>query len=145
MLKVLGSNISILIKILIVFFAPIKGIIFLVALATIIDTGFGVWKAKKLKEKINSKTFRHGFVPKLISYVVGIMLVYTSDFFIINYLTKEIVSVDYIATKLIALTLISIEVKSMDESFEKVKGYSFIKEIVKMIIKAKNVKKHLQE
>jgi hypothetical protein len=73
------------------------------------------------------------------------MLVYTSDFFIINYLTKEVVSVDYIATKLIALTLISIEVKSMDESFEKVKGYSFIKEIVKMIVKAKNVKKHLQE
>jgi hypothetical protein len=145
MLKVLGSNISILIKILIVFFAPIKGIILLVALATIIDTGFGIWKAKRLKENINSKTFRHGFVPKLISYVVGIMLVYTSDFFIINYLTKEIVSVDYIATKLIALTLISIEVKSMDESFEKVKGYSFIKEIVKMIIKAKNVKKHLQE
>jgi hypothetical protein len=145
MLKVLGSNISILIKILIVFFAPIKGIIFLVALATIIDTAFGIWKAKKLKEKINSKTFRHGFVPKLISYVVGIMLVYTSDFFIINYLTKEVVSVDYIATKLIALTLISIEVKSMDESFEKVKGYSFIKEIVKMIVKAKNVKKHLQE
>ncbi len=145
MLKVLGSNISILIKILIVFFAPIKGIILLVALATIIDTGFGIWKAKKLKENINSKTFRHGFVPKLISYVVGIMLIYTSDFFIINYLTKEIVSVDYIATKLIALTLISIEVKSMDESFEKVKGYSFIKEIVKMIVKAKNVKKHLQE
>jgi hypothetical protein len=145
MLKVLGSNISILIKILIVFFAPIKGIILLVALATIIDTGFGIWKAKKLKENINSKTFRHGFVPKLISYVVGIMLVYTSDFFIINYLTKEVVSVDYIATKLIALTLISIEVKSMDESFEKVKGYSFIKEIVKMIVKAKNVKKHLQE
>jgi hypothetical protein len=145
MLKVLGSNISILFKILIVFFAPIKGIILLVALATIIDTGFGIWKAKKLKENINSKTFRHGFVPKLISYVVGIMLVYTSDFFIINYLTKEVVSVDYIATKLIALTLISIEVKSMDESFEKVKGYSFIKEIVKMIVKAKNVKKHLQE
>jgi hypothetical protein len=145
MLKVLGSNISILFKILIVFFAPIKGIILLVALATIIDTCFGIWKAKKLKENINSKTFRHGFVPKLISYVVGIMLVYTSDFFIINYLTKEIVSVDYIATKLIALTLISIEVKSMDESFEKVKGYSFIKEIVKMIVKAKNVKKHLQE
>jgi hypothetical protein len=145
MLKVLGSNISILFKILIVFFAPIKGIILLVALGTIIDTGFGIWKAKKLNENINSKTFRHGFVPKLISYVVGIMLVYTSDFFIINYLTKEVVSVDYIATKLIALTLISIEVKSMDESFEKVKGYSFIKEIVKMIVKAKNVKKHLQE
>lgn len=145
MFKVLGSNISILIKILLVFFAPIKGIIFLVALATIFDTAFGVWKAKKLNENVNSKTFRHGFIPKLISYVAGIMLVYTSDFFIINYLTKELVSIDFIATKLIGLALISIEVKSMDESFAKVKGYSFINEIIKIIIQAKNVKKKFQE
>lgn len=145
MFKVLGSNISILIKILLVFFAPIKGIILIVALATIFDTCFGIWKAKKLKENINSKTFRHGFIPKLTSYVAGIMLVYTSDFFIINYLTKEIVSIDFIATKLIGLALISIEVKSMDESFEKVKGYSFINKIIKVIIQAKNVKKKLAE
>jgi hypothetical protein len=144
-MKVIASNFTILFKVLLVFFAPIKGIIILVALSTILDTAFGVWKASKLKEKVNLKTFRHGFVPKLMSYVGAIMLVYASDFFIINYLTKEVVSVDYLATKLIALMLISIEVKSMDESFQKVKGYSFINKIVKLIIKAKDVKKKLAE
>jgi hypothetical protein len=139
------TNPAILLKVLILFFAPIKGIIILVALSTILDTAFGVWKASKLKEKVNSKTFRHGFVPKLFSYVGAIMLVYASDFFIINYLTKEVISVDYLATKVIALMLISIEVKSMDESFEKVKGYSFITKIVKLIIQAKNVKKKITE
>jgi hypothetical protein len=37
---------------LVLFFAPIKGIILMVALATIIDTCFGVWKAKSLGEPI---------------------------------------------------------------------------------------------
>lgn len=145
MIKLIATNITTLLKVLLVFFAPIKGIIILVALSTILDTAFGVWKASKLKENVNSKTFRHGFVPKLMSYVGAIMLVYASDFFIINYLTKEVISVDYLATKVIALMLISIEVKSMDESFQKVKGYSFIGKIVKLIIQAKDVKKKLAE
>lgn len=145
MYKLIVTNLTTLLKVLLVFFAPIKGIIILVALSTILDTAFGIWKASKLKENVNSKTFRHGFVPKLMSYVGAIMLVYASDFFIINYLTKEVISVDYLATKVIALMLISIEVKSMDESFEKVKGYSFISKIVKLIIQAKNVKKKLAE
>jgi hypothetical protein len=145
MIRLIASNSAILLKVLILFFAPIKGIIILVAFSTILDTAFGIWKASKLKEKVNSKTFRHGFVPKLFSYVGAIMLVYASDFFIINYLTKEVISVDYLSTKVIALMLISIEVKSMDESFEKVKGYSFITKIVKLIIQAKNVKKKITE
>ena len=145
MIRLIASNLTTLLKVLLVFFAPIKGIIILVALSTILDTAFGVWKASKLKENVNSKTFRHGFVPKLMSYIGAIMLVYASDFFIINYLTKEVISVDYLATKVIALMLISIEVKSMDESFQKVKGYSFIGKIVKLIIQAKDVKKKLAE
>jgi hypothetical protein len=56
----------------------------MVALATIIDTCFGVWKAKKLKEPITSKMFRNGLVPKLVSYIAVVMLVYSSDVFIIN-------------------------------------------------------------
>jgi len=128
---------------LFVFFAPIKGIIILVALSTILDTCFGIWKAKNLKEKVNSKTFRHGFIPKILSYVSAIMLVYASDYFIVNELIKGIVSVEFLFTKLIALVLMSIEVKSMDESFEKVKGYSFINKAVDLIIKAKNIKKEL--
>ena len=128
---------------LVLFFAPIKGIILMVALSTIIDTCFGVWKAKSLKEPITSKMFRNGLVPKLLSYIAVVMLVYASDVFIINGLTLSVVSVEFISTKVIALVLLSVEVKSMDESWIKVKGYSFIDKIKAIILKLKDVKKEL--
>ena len=140
----LTTHIMIIFKVLLVFFAPIKGIIILVALSTIIDTGFGFWKAYKLGNKITSKKWRFGFVPKLLSYVAAVMLTYASDFFIINELTKMIISVEFLSTKLIALVLISIEVKSMDESFEKVKGYSYLEKITGMLKKAKDIKKEIE-
>ena len=126
---------------LVLFFAPIKGIILMVALATILDTCFGLWKAKKIGEEITSKIFRHGLVPKLLSYVAAVMLIYASDVFIINALTLSVISVEFISTKIIALVLLSIEVKSMDESFVKVKGYSFIDKIKAIISKLKDIKK----
>ena len=55
-----------------------------------------------------------------------------------------IISVEFLSTKLIALVLISIEVKSMDESFEKVKGYSYLEKITGMLKKAKDIKKEIE-
>ncbi len=126
---------------LILFFAPIKGIVLIVAISTIIDTCFGVWKAKSLGEDITSKIFRHGLVPKLLSYIAVVMLVFASDVFIINEMTMSVVSVAFVSTKLTSLVLISIEVKSMDESFVKVKGYSFIDKFKLIINKIKDLKK----
>jgi len=54
-----------------------------------------------------------------------------------------VVSVEFISTKVIALVLLSVEVKSMDESWIKVKGYSFIDKIKTIIVKLKDVKKEL--
>ena len=133
------------IGVLIVFFSPVAGMILIVAICTLLDTGFGVWRAYNKNEKVCSKTFRFGFVPKLFSYVGAVMLVYTSDFFIINDLTQVVVSVDFLSTKLIALTLISIEIRSMDESFKAVRGWSFIEKITGLLFKIKNIKKELDE
>jgi sensor histidine kinase YesM len=87
--------------------------------------------------------FRNGLVPKLVSYIAVVMLVFSSDVFIINGLTTSVISVEFISTKVIALVLLSIEVKSMDESWIKVKGYSFIDKIKAIIVKLKDVKKEL--
>jgi hypothetical protein len=133
---------SILYSILL-FFAPIKGIILLVALSTIIDTGFGIWKAKNLGEKLSSKAFRTGLVPKLLSYVGAVMMIYGSDVFIINSLISNLVDVEFMATKVIALTLIINEAKSIDESFEAVKGYSMIAKLIEVINNLKDIKKQL--
>lgn len=141
----LQTYIETLIAVLIVFFAPITGMIILVALSTIIDTGFGIWKVRRLGEGFTSKKFRFGLIPKILSYVGATMLVYASDYFIINDLTKMVVSVEFLSTKVIALTLIAIEVKSMDESFVNVKGWSFLKKFTSLIMKAKNIKKQIEE
>ena len=52
----------------ILFFVPIYMMVFLVGLSTLIDTAFGIWKSKALKEEVSSKKCRKGLVPKLRSY-----------------------------------------------------------------------------
>jgi hypothetical protein len=88
---------------------------------------------------------RFGFVPKLLAYCGAVCLIYASDYWIINDLTQMVVSVKFLSTKLLSLVLISIEVKSMDESFKEVKGWSFLDRIIGLITKAKNIKKELSE
>lgn len=126
---------------LFIFFAPIKGIILLVALSTVLDTAFGLWKSKALGEEITSKKLRMGLVPKLISYISVVMLVFASDVFIINEMTIGLISIVFVSTKLVSLALLSVEVKSMDESFVKVKGYSFIDKFKGIVKKVKDLKK----
>lgn len=130
-------------KLLIAFFAPIGGIVLLVGLSTILDTFFGLWRAYKKGEKITSRKARFGLVPKIVSYCGAVCLIYASDYYMINDLTKMVVSAEFLSTKLLALVLIAIEVKSIDESFEDVKGWSFIDRITDLIVKAKNIKKEL--
>jgi len=129
---------------LVLFFAPIYMMVFLVGLTTIIDTAFGIWKAKSLKEGISSKKCRKGLVPKIKSYVIIVLLLFVADYYIVNELTHLFVSIDYVSTKLVSFTLILIEVKSMDESFEKVKGYSFISKLYGNIKNIKKVKDDLE-
>lgn len=144
-MKALSTYLTTILKALFIFFAPVKGIVILVIVAILLDTSFGLWKSKKTGVEILSKKLRHGFVPKLISYIAAVCLTYAADFFILNDLTQMVVSVDYLSTKLIGLILLSIEVKSMDESFLAVKGYSFLAKITGLIHKAKDIKKQLAE
>lgn len=136
LLKIYGS----LLLPLVLFFAPIYVMVFLVGLSTIVDTGFGIWKAKQLGEEVTSKACRNGLVPKIRSYVLIVLILFTADHYIVNELTKLFIDVEFVSTKLISLALIAIEVKSIDESFAKVKGYSFIGKLFSNLRNIKNVK-----
>jgi fumarate reductase subunit D len=136
LLKIYGS----LLLPVILFFAPIYVMVFLVGLSTIVDTCFGIWKAKQLGEEVTSKACRHGLVPKIRSYVLIVLILFTADHYIVNELTKLFIDVEFVSTKLVSLGLIVIEVKSMDESFEKVKGYSFIGKLFSNLRNIKKVK-----
>ena len=144
MKQLIIAHASVFMKTILVFFAPIKPIIMLIGISTILDTVAGIWRAKKLKETVSSRKAREGLIPKLVSYIVAILLVYATDFFIINEMVSNFISIEYLATKLIALALISVEVKSIDESFKAVKGCSFLQKITDIILKARDIRKNLR-
>tara|TARA_R100000655_G_scaffold43604_2_gene80019 strand:+ start:3264 stop:3698 length:435 start_codon:yes stop_codon:yes gene_type:complete len=144
MKQLIIAHASVFMKTILVFFAPIKPIIMLIGISTILDTVAGIWRAKKLKETVSSRKARKGLIPKLVSYIVAILLVYATDFFIINEMVSNFISIEYLATKLIALALISVEVKSIDESFKAVKGCSFLQKITDIILKARDIRKNLR-
>ena len=123
---------------------PIKPLVLIAVTSIILDTCFGLWRAYKKGHKITSRKARFGLVPKILSYCGAVCLIYASDYYMINDLTKMAVSVEFLSTKLLALVLIAIEVKSMDESFQDVKGWSFIERITDLVIKAKNIKKNYE-
>lgn len=119
--------------------------IVLVGLSSIVDTGFGIWKAKKLGKRFSSKLCRKGLVPKVTSYTVMIFTLFCVDIYLVNEFTKLFINIDFVSTKIMAVSLIFIEVKSMDESFEEVKGYSFINKILANIRNVKKIKRDLED
>lgn len=130
---------------LIIFLAPIMPMIVLVGLSTLVDTGFGIWKAKKQGHRFSSKTCRKGLVPKVTSYTIMIFTLFCVDIYLVNEFTKLFINIEFVSTKVMAVSLIFIEVKSMDESFEAVKGYSFINKILANIKNIKKIKKDLED
>lgn len=137
-------------KTLIIFFTPIKGIVVLIMMSVVIDTAFGIWKVKTLKDPkdpFNSKKMRFGFVRKTVVYLLFIILVFVTDVFILNDLVKYILAnleMNYLCTRIGALILIGIEMKSMDESWERVKGWSFIARGSSVLKRIKKAKEEIQ-
>ena len=137
-------------KTLIIFFTPIKGIVVLIMLSVVIDTAFGIWKVKVLNDPddpFNSRKMRFGFVRKTVVYLLFIGLVFITDVFILNDLVKYILSnleINYLCTRIGALILIGIEMKSMDESWFKVKGWSFIERAGGILRRIKKAKEDIQ-
>lgn len=126
------------------FFAPVGGLLIVVGLSTIIDTAFGIAKAKKENKTLTSKDFRNGFVPKTVGYLGVVILVFLLDQLIINELARSVLDFEFLATKLVSLVLIMNEVKSMDESWVVIKGYSFIDKFKDSIAQIKDIKKQLK-
>jgi len=137
-------TLSSILKSLYLFFAPVSGLLLVVGLSTILDTIFGIAKAKKLGEPITSKDFRMGYVPKTMGYLGVVICIFLLDTLILNELIKNILDFDYFATKIVSLVLILNEVKSMDESWVVLKGYSFIDKFKESITQIKDIKKQIK-
>lgn len=125
--------------IIILFFAPIKGIIILVGMMIAVDTVTGILRSKKIGLPITSRRASH-IVSKLVLYESAVLLFFCIEHFILGDFIMLIISIKYLLTKLVAITLIGIELKSINENMTTVIGYSLFNKFKDLLLRAKEFK-----
>lgn len=128
-----------LLAILWTFFLPVSGLFILVGFCIGLDTITGLWKARKLKEKISSRKLS-GIISKMMLYEVTIILFFLIDKFILNAIMLKFFSVPLMLTKIVALILISIELMSINENVIAVKGLNLWEAMRALFARAKIIK-----
>jgi len=121
------------------FFLPVSGLFMLVGFCIGLDTITGLWKAKKLKEKISSRKLS-GVVSKMMLYQITVILFFLIDKFILNAIILKFFSVPLMLTKIVALILISIELMSINENVIAVKGLNLWEAMRALFARAKIIK-----
>jgi hypothetical protein len=127
------------------FFTPALWLVFGVAMVSLIDTYYGIKKARKQGVVPTSRGFRKGYVPKVGGYSAVILLTYFLDHFLLNEFTANYASIPFVSTKIIAIIFIANEVQSIDENWQVIKGYSFLKKLYSLITKVKDIKNKVQD
>jgi hypothetical protein len=124
---------------LLLFFAPIQGLLISVATAIALDTIFGIAKAIKLKDKITSRKLSN-IVSKFVLYQAAVLLIFTIDTFLLGEFFKLWFSIPFFFTKIVTIILIFIETVSIKENFEqafKVNVFKLLKSFLKRGVEIK--------
>jgi hypothetical protein len=147
-LFILLSNIRLaspkLLAIIGAFFLPISGILFLIGFAIFIDTLTGIWKSKKLNIPITSRKLS-SIISKLFLYELAVIGFYLIDYWILNDIIMTFFSVPLMLTKILALTLVSIEVMSINENYIAIRKISIWDSLRNLFLRAKEIKQDLNE
>lgn len=140
----LSTGLNRLLGIIVAFLVPISGILLTVGISIFADTIIGLWKSYKLKEKITSRKLSQ-IISKMLLYQMTIILFYMIDFFILNEVIQQFFTVPLMLTKVVSLTLVSIEVFSIDENIRAVKGTGLWEAFKKLTARAKDVKSDIDD
>jgi len=135
----LKSSTTRLFMIISAFLAPIQGIMITVGICILADTIMGIWKAKKLKQSVTSRKLSQ-IISKMFLYQMTVILIFCVDTFILDDIIQQFFTVPLLATKVVALTLISIELFSIDENFKAVKKKGFWDYFKELTSRAKDIK-----
>ena len=125
------------------FLTPIKGMLMTTGGFVLADTIFAIYVVVKLsgwQAYKSNKLFN--IAPKTFFYLLAICLGFCIDTFIVD---GKIWGISLLISKLICFFFIYIEVKSIDETSMKLGNKSFWVIIKDMILKAKSLKKDLNE
>jgi hypothetical protein len=140
------SYLNYLLSGLILFFAPIQGLLIAVAFGILLDTFTGVFKSVKLNGwcSIRSRRLSH-IISKMLLYQTTILLLYVIDKFLLNEFVKLHFTIDFMFTKLVAILLIFIELVSIKENVEEALKIDIWKMLKNLLNRAKEVKEDIDE
>ena len=140
------SQLLTLISICFAFFLPISGILLMIGVLIVIDTITGIWKAKKLGEKITSRKLS-SIISKLALYEVTVIMFFLIDQFILNDIILTFFSVPFMLTKIVALVLASVEVISINENIKVIstKNLDLWQSAKALFARAKDIKEDLNK
>lgn len=146
--KMLHTNLMLFLKnllaIVAAFLIPIKGIMLTVGLMIAVDTVIGIYRSKKLGIKITSRKLSN-LVSKMVLYQSAIVLFFMIEKYMLVDILLMFTSMEFLVTKLVALTLISIELKSIDENYKSISKVSLFSKFKEMLKRAKEVKDDLKD
>lgn len=129
---------------LLTFLTPIKGLLFLTGIAVLLDTLFAIYTTIKLNGwKSYQSTKLFNIVVKSFFYFGSIILGFFIDTHIIE--TNLIFGINLIISKVVTIFWLYIEVKSIDETSQKLGNKSFYFTIKALMNKAKELKKDINE
>jgi phage-related holin len=129
------------------FFAPIQGLAIAIILAILLDTILGIRKSVKKSgwESFSSRKLS-AILSKGLLYLVVVYLTFPIDLYILNDIVQQVflININYLVTKLVALSVILIEVKSIDENLKEM-GIDVYKNLKLLFTRAKETKKEWEE
>lgn len=140
------SYLNYLLSGLILFFAPIQGLLIAVAFGILLDTFTGIFKSVKMNGwcSIRSRRLSH-IISKMLLYQTTILLLYVIDKFLLNEFVKLHFTIDFMFTKLVAILLIFIELVSIKENVEEALKIDIWKMLKNLLNRAKEVKDDIDE
>ena len=126
------------------FLTPITPLLLVVGLCIFADTFVGIWKAKKLKRKITSRKLSQ-IISKMVLYQSAIVLFFCIEKYILSDSIGLISQINLLLTKIVATTLISIELKSINENYETISGVSIWSKFKLLLSRTKELSNDVKE
>lgn len=112
--------------------APVAPIVYTLTFVIFCDFIFGIYRAYKAKEEITSRKMAQT-LPKLLLYNIIIIALYLVD----RYVMMTGIGLEKVACSLMLL----VEMKSVDESFKIIFGYSLWQRLIDNIERGKSITK----
>lgn len=118
---------------IVAFFAPILYAFVLIIILVFVDTITGIMKAGR--KDVNSISSKKAFalIPKITFYCLLCIVAHATQLYVIP-------EVPFVKLSLIGISFI--EIKSIDENFRALFGFSFIDKTIKAIRDVNNIKRH---